>query len=71
MINSATYFPGYQRSAAEICSTSVESLPTVTISEYYTENRIEKLSFLDYAANHWGQYAAQAGYSEGFAYVAF
>jgi len=73
--NSITYFPDHHKLAAQICLTYL-NFPKLAV-DYQAlaceldnkdkEDKEQKLfhsfPFLDYAANHWGQYAAQSNCS--------
>jgi len=64
--HSITYFPDHHGLAAKICLTYLNfsglCADCTTYDDMHT--RMENFPFLDYAANHWGQYAAEQGCSE-------
>jgi len=75
--HSVTYFPDHHRLAAQICLTYLNfnelAYDYATQARELKDNESERdildilaqnFSFLDYAANHWGQYAAHADCSE-------
>ena len=66
--HSITYFPDHHGLAAQICLTylNFHKLTADCTTETDLVERLEIFSFLDYAATHWGQYAAQAGCNEVF-----
>jgi len=61
------YFPDHHRLAAQICLTylNFRELAADCTTEDEMDKRLQDFCFLDYAARHWGQYAARLDCSDG------